>query len=202
MLQGVDFVAGDGDVADGFAQKIADGVGEAWGDADDAAVELKRVADGGDQFTVSKRLRAVGVEGDVLAKLALLDGEAGQVVDVGGLEAIVTITKQAEDRQATQRPGDVVDEDVLVAKEYGGAEDGMGYAGGGERFFELGFATEIFKWRVLGGVGDADVDDALDASGTGGFEEGQRVLHCLLIGKVTMVEADPVGAIQGRNEFQ
>ena len=195
--KGGDFVAGDDDIVDGQAGEATDQIGEGWGDGDDGAGSADEEGDFLDEGAVGEGFGADGVDGDVGGFLAEGDGEGGEVIDVDGLEAVEAVAEDAEEGEFAEDPGDVVDEDVMVAEEDGGAEDGVGEVSGFEGGLEVGLAAEVLEGGVFGGVGDADVDDAADACGLGGVEEGEGVLDGGGVGEGFVVEADPVGVVEG-----
>ena len=85
-----------------------------------------------------------------------------------------------------------------LPKSTAGPQDGVGEAGLDQRPLELGLAAEILQRRVLGRVGDADVDDPLDAGLLGGREQSERVAHGVGVGEQAMVEPHPVGVVEDR----
>ena len=82
---------------------------------------------------------------DVLPASALLDGQPRQVVDVDRLQAIASVAEDAEHRQPPQSPGDVVDQDVLLAEKDRRPEDGVGDARLDQRLLQRGLASEVLQ---------------------------------------------------------
>lgn len=59
-----------------------------------------------------------------------------------------------------QRPGDVVDQDVLFSEQHRRAQYTMGHAARSQRRFHFGFATEISEVGINIRIGDADMNNA------------------------------------------
>src|SRR6516225_5955355 len=85
-----------------------------------------------------------------------------QIVHIDRLQAISTVTENAEDREVSQGPCNIVDQDILFAKEHGRSQDAVGQPDRSEVVSHFGFTTEIRKIRAAVGIGDADVYDARD----------------------------------------
>ena len=67
-----------------------------------------------------------------------------------------------------------------------------------QRPLEPGLAAEVLQRRVFRRIGDADVDDALDACLLGGAEHGERVLDGRRLGARGRVEPHPVRVVEDR----
>jgi len=132
----------------------------------------------------------------------VVDHEGCHVVDVERAEAVLAVAEEAEDGEVSEDPGDVVDEDVAAAEEDAGSDDGVGDAGLFEGEFE--FVLSVVVAEIVGGAGveDADVDDAFDAGGAGGVEEGFGVGDGVVEGEELVIEADPVGVVENVGAFE
>ena len=91
------------------------------------------------------------------------DGQGGEVLDVDRAQAVVAAPKETKHGHAAQRPGDVVDENVLAAKEDGRAQDAVGNSRLAQRRLQARLAREIGQLRFRRRIRDAHVHDALDA---------------------------------------
>ena len=69
-------------------------------------------------------------------------------------------------------------------------------------FSKIGLAPEVFERVVLGGIGDADMDNSLDARFPGGLEEGEGVLHGVGVLEQAVVEPHPVRIVEDRDALQ
>src|ERR1019366_7409472 len=94
----------------------------------------------------------------------------------------------------------VVDQDVLLPEQDRRSEDGIGQTGLDQSLLQGRFATKVLQVRFHGGVGDADMDDPLDASLLGGVEESEGVSHGIGVLELTVVEAHPVGVVEDGNK--
>jgi len=65
-----------------------------------------------------------------------------------------------------------------------------------ERPLEKSLPAKVLKRGVLRSVGDADMDYTRDCCATRRFEEGARVVDCLRVPEVGMIEPHPVGVVQ------
>ena len=62
--------------------------------------------------------------------------------------------------------------------------------------------AEVLKGGIFRRVGDAYVDHAGNRSTTRRAEEGARVLDCLRVAEVGLIEANPIGVVQDLGTFQ
>src|ERR1019366_9107156 len=81
-----------------------------------------------DQTPESECLRAYGVHNPIGGLPAFGNGKGGEVLDVDRLDSVVPSAEHAEHRKPTQRPGNVVDQDVLAAEQDCRPEDRMAEA--------------------------------------------------------------------------
>jgi len=75
----------------------------------------------------------------------LLHCQRRQVTRVDRLQLVFSISKNAEDRQAAQHPGDVIDQDVLFAEDHRGSQDGIRQTAFPYHSLELSFAAKILQ---------------------------------------------------------
>ncbi len=114
------------------------------------------------------------------------------------LYPILAPTGQEDCGKLPQRPGDVVQKDVLGAVEDGGPQDGVGDTlEVPQGIFQLALPLEVGQVAPGVGVGDADVDDAADSRLPGGLEHHPGLLNALLVGAAAVVHPDPVGVEEG-----
>ena len=124
--ESLDLVFGENDVVEKGTEHSPGEVGQRlwrWGDP---AVSADTVAYEPDQFGVGEYFGADGVDLHVVVGIGGFDGELGQVLDEHGLDAVVAGAGQKNDGEFPDGPGDVVEQNVLVAIKHGGAEDGVG----------------------------------------------------------------------------
>ena len=112
-LQALDFLPGDGHVADHFADYPTDHVPQGIGNGYDRPFLPDRPTDFLDELAVRERLRPDGVDHHVFRTPALFDGQTGQVIHIDGLQPVVSVAEDTEHGKLPQDPGNVVDEDVL-----------------------------------------------------------------------------------------
>ncbi|MCK6455621.1 MAG: hypothetical protein L6Q92_03710 [Phycisphaerae bacterium] len=95
------------------------------------------------------------------------DRPRGETIEVKRADAVPAVSEHAEDRQAAQHPGDVVDQDVIAAEAHGRAQDRVRQA----RFAHVALqpARGNPPFRVSGGAGDR-VRDGLHPCDLVGFQ--------------------------------
>jgi hypothetical protein len=98
--------------------------------------------------------------------------------------------------------GSIIDQNVLLPEQDRRSEDGIGQAGLDQSLFQDRFASEVLKLRFHGGVGDADMDDPLDASLPCGVEESEGVSHGIGMLELAVIESHPVGVVEDRDALQ
>ncbi len=124
------------------------------------------------------------------------------VLDEDRLEAVVPRAEHREHGEAAKHPRDIVDEDVLGAEDDRRPQDGVGEAGLGDGLLDEGLAAEVGKAGLGGGLGDAKVDDALDARTARRLEKDFRVAQSVGNREPRMVETNPVGVVKRRRAAQ
>ena len=108
------------------ADDLARPVAEPRRDRDNGSLLADKPADGPDELSIGKGLRANSVNSQVCRVFATLHGQPGQVVNINRLEFVPTLAKDGKHGQVAQCPSDVVNQDVFFAEEDGGSQDGVG----------------------------------------------------------------------------
>ena len=139
--------------------------------------------------------------------MGLRDRQAGKVIYVDRLEAVLTIPEHPKHRELPERPGNVVDQDVLFPKQDRWPQDCVRKAGMNQRVFEPGLSAEVLKVTVDRRIGDTDMNHSTHAGPLRRFKEPQRVVDRNAVREPSMVEANPIGvvedfsALERRDEF-
>src|SRR5262249_3929596 len=141
----LNFFAGDHYVTYQLAYHRPDHVARGGRDRDDRPGLANDEADLAHQLTVSERFWADRVDESVPRLAPLLDREFGEVIYIDRLKAVPPVPEDAEHRESAQRPGDVVDQDVLPAEEHRRAQDCVRQARFGQRSLQPRLALEILQ---------------------------------------------------------
>ena len=112
------------------------------------------------------------------------------------LDRIAAVAGDAEDRQASKCPGEVVEEDVAGPERHRRANDRVTRDRRANDVLGLGLGAEVPRRRVGGSVDDADVDDAADPGGLRRVEERRDRLDGFGVGDSPALEADPVRRVE------
>src|ERR1035441_1104909 len=81
-----------------------------------------------DQASESECLRAYGIHNPIGGLPAFGNGKGGEVLDVDRLDSVAPSAEHTEHRKPTQRPCNVVDQDVFAAEQDCGPKDRMAEA--------------------------------------------------------------------------
>jgi hypothetical protein len=192
----LDFISRDENVSEELAEKPAGSIAEFRRNGNDRTPHANDASKLPDELAVAVGLRANGIDDPVRALDSLCDSEVGEIVNVDGLQAIVTCPEDSEDGEVAEHPGNVVDEDVLTSEENGRTEDRVRKPGFSEVALDQSLPAEVLKGRILRWIRDADVDYAGNSCATRRGEEGARVVHGLRVAEVSVIEAHPVGVVQ------
>jgi hypothetical protein len=117
-------------------------------------------------------------------------------------EAVRAVTEKTKNWHPSQRPRNVVDENVLLAEEHSWSENGVRQTAFFECSFDFRLAPEIRKGRCERGIRNADVNDPLNAGGLGGFEQDPAVDHRVIVVEKSVVESDPVCVVEDRHSVE
>ena len=125
-----------------------------------------------------------------------MHGEVGEVFNVHGLQAVSAVAEHAEDWQPAQHPRDVVDEDVLVAEEYGRAENRVAKAAFNQCTFESRLAAEVFQRGIVRRIGNADVNDALHLGLFCRVKQLERIVDGIGLLEQLVSKSHPIGIVK------
>ena len=119
MHEALDFVSRDENISEELAEKPTGCIAELRRNRNDRTPHAHDSSKLPDELAVAVGLRANGIDDPVRSLDSLCDSEVGEIVNVNGLQSIVTCTEDSEDGEVAENPGHVVDEDVLASEEYG-----------------------------------------------------------------------------------
>jgi hypothetical protein len=83
-------------------------------------VSAHRAINGGHQLAKAEGLQPDGIQQIRALAQSTLNSPRGQVVHMDGLQLVLAVAEEAEDRQPAQGPGDVVDQDIAGQKRTAG----------------------------------------------------------------------------------
>src|SRR3989339_2109319 len=115
----------------------------------DPRFTLNPVGNEPNQFFIPENFRANGIYYHVIIGLSGVYRYPGYVFHKDRLQLIVTISRNGKYRKLCEKPGDIVDKDVLVPKDYGWSNNCIGQTGMGDSFFKNSFPSEIGKGRCI-----------------------------------------------------
>lgn len=95
--------------------------------------------------------------------LSLFHRRGRQVVNADRLEPVISGAQHPKSRQVLQRPGYIVDQDVLLPEQDCRSQNTVGSAEPFEGRFQFGFATKIRQVRINVGIGNSQGNDAFAA---------------------------------------
>src|SRR5215469_6004174 len=96
-----------------------------------------------------------------------------------------------------QQPGDIVDKDILGAKDDGWPDNRVGQTGIDNHLFQNCLAAKVGKTRSFRRICNTDMYDAPHAGLLSSFDQYFRALNCSIEGDLAMRKANPVGIIEG-----
>ena len=97
------------------------------------------------QGSEGEGLRSDGVHDPVAALFSLVDGDAGEIVDIDGLDPVTAVSENAEEGEPPEDPGDVVDEDILTSEEDRRPQDRPAYSETPQLPLQERLPPEIFQ---------------------------------------------------------
>ena len=163
---------------------------------------LKLQCDEAYKFFKGIDFRANGVDNLIICYLSSLENKVRHIFDVDRLEAIGAGAENGEEGKTAYEPGDIVDQNIFVAKDYGWADDGVGEAGVDQCLLQFGFPFKVGQARGEGGVCNADMYDALNTGLLCRVKQDFGISNSLLKGHGAMGETNPKGIIEGRCTFK
>ena len=102
-----------------------------------------------EQFLEGERLRPGGVGNETVTARTDIHRLGRQVLGVDGLDRVVAAPEYGEDREAPQRPGHVVQQQVALAEHQGWPDDGVGYPGIPQNPLHLPLPTKVGQSGIL-----------------------------------------------------
>ena len=95
------------------------------------------------------RLGSRGIHSHVAVDHGGLGADARDVLDMDGLDGVAAACRHGEDWHPAQDPGDVVEQNVVLATKYQGWPDNrVRHAGFGKYLLDERLAAEVRQWRV------------------------------------------------------
>src|SRR3989304_4268223 len=120
----------------------------------------------------------------------------GYIFHKDRLQSIVTVSWNGKYRKLCEKPGDIVDKDVLVSKDYGRPNDGIGQTGMDDSLLKDPFPSEIRGGRCFRGVCDADVYNPADSCFFCRIDEYLRVCNGSIVSNLAIRETYPVCVVK------
>jgi hypothetical protein len=119
LHEALDFIPRDENVSEKLPKEPPCDVAQLRGNGQDRAAHADDSSKLLDELAIAVGLGAGGIYCSVRALDSLRDSEGGEVVNVDGLQPIVTRAKDSKDGKVTENPGNIVDEDILASEEHG-----------------------------------------------------------------------------------
>jgi len=115
--QAADFFPCDRDIPEASADHLAAPISDQGRDGEDRTPHAYEPADCSHQLAIGECLRPDDIDDHVVTPCAVFHGQIGQIFNIDGLKPVLPIAEDTKYRPVPQNPGDVVDQDVFLAKE-------------------------------------------------------------------------------------
>src|SRR3989339_1983661 len=111
----------------------------------DPRFTLNPVGNEPNQFFIPENFRANGIYCHIIIGLSGVYRYPGYVFHKDRLQSIVTISRNGKYRKLCEKPGDIVDKDVLMSKDHRRPNDGIRQIGMDDCLLKDSFSPEIRK---------------------------------------------------------